>query len=149
MCQSGKAGLTHLKHFSRFSELKSLGIVFFTKGTDAMHSLSLPEILVILALGLLLFGNRLPTVGKSLGEGIRNFKKGLNDTKSELDNATGPAAAPVAAPQTQQAPAQPVLAQNVFPTSIEGAPAHASAASPASRTPKEAVVDVEHGDEHK
>jgi TatA/E family protein of Tat protein translocase len=28
---------------------------------------------------LLIFGNRLPTLGKSLGEAMKNFKKGLND----------------------------------------------------------------------
>lgn len=38
------------------------------------------EILIILAICLLLFGaGRLADMGKGLGEGIRNFKKGLKD----------------------------------------------------------------------
>ncbi|MEN3033803.1 MAG: twin-arginine translocase TatA/TatE family subunit [Aquificaceae bacterium] len=41
-------------------------------------NLSLSEILIILFMVLLLFGaNRVPELGKSLGEGIRNFKKAL------------------------------------------------------------------------
>jgi sec-independent protein translocase protein TatA len=36
------------------------------------------ELLVILVIGLLLFGSRLPSVGRSLGQGIVEFKKGLN-----------------------------------------------------------------------
>lgn len=36
------------------------------------------ELLVILAIILVLFGaSKLPALGKGLGEGIRNFKKGL------------------------------------------------------------------------
>lgn len=37
-------------------------------------------LLVILAIGLLLFGpKRLPELGKGLGEGIRKFKSGLRE----------------------------------------------------------------------
>lgn len=38
------------------------------------------EIVLILAVALLLFGaTRIADIGKGLGEGIRNFKKGLKD----------------------------------------------------------------------
>ncbi len=37
------------------------------------------EWIVVLFIFLLLFGKRLPTVARSLGQGISNFKKGLND----------------------------------------------------------------------
>ena len=41
------------------------------------------EWLVIAALGLLIFGKRLPEVGKGIGSAIRSFKKGLNDAEAE------------------------------------------------------------------
>ena len=42
--------------------------------------LGLPEILLILAIALLLFGpGKLGDLGKSLGEGIRNFKSAMKD----------------------------------------------------------------------
>jgi sec-independent protein translocase protein TatA len=45
------------------------------------------ELLLILALALLIFGaKKLPDLGKSLGEGIKNFKKSLggkDDTNSD------------------------------------------------------------------
>ena len=42
--------------------------------------LGLPEILVILAIVILIFGaNRLPELGKGIGKGIRNFKDATKD----------------------------------------------------------------------
>jgi sec-independent protein translocase protein TatA len=43
-----------------------------------------PEWLVIAALGLLIFGKRLPEVGRSLGRGIVEFKKGLKGVTDEV-----------------------------------------------------------------
>lgn len=37
-----------------------------------------PEMIALAALGLLIFGKRLPDVGRSLGHGITEFKKGLS-----------------------------------------------------------------------
>jgi TatA/E family protein of Tat protein translocase len=42
------------------------------------------EMAVIAALALLLFGRRLPEVGRSLGKGIVEFKKGLNDVGTDV-----------------------------------------------------------------
>ena len=50
-----------------------------------LHMPSFPEMLVILALGDLLFGKRLPEVGKSLGKGIVEFKKGLKGIEDDID----------------------------------------------------------------
>ncbi|PIE24790.1 MAG: hypothetical protein CSA62_02880 [Planctomycetota bacterium] len=41
------------------------------------------EIIIVLVLGLVLFGGRLPEVGKSVAKGILEFKKGLRDLKDE------------------------------------------------------------------
>ena len=52
----------------------------------------LTEILIILFVILLLFGaGRLADMGKGLGEGIRNFKKGLkdDDEPDKLADASG------------------------------------------------------------
>jgi sec-independent protein translocase protein TatA len=45
----------------------------------------LPEWIVIGVIGLLLFGKRLPEVGKSLGKGIVEFKKGLKGIEDDID----------------------------------------------------------------
>ena len=37
--------------------------------------------------GLLIFGNRLPDVGRSLGRGLVEFKKGLKGVQDEIDKA--------------------------------------------------------------
>ena len=45
-----------------------------------MGRLGFSEILVILVVALLLFGaGRIADIGKGLGEGIKNFKKGLKE----------------------------------------------------------------------
>ena len=51
------------------------------------------EWIVIAAIGLLLFGKRLPEVGRSLGKGIVEFKKGLKSVEDEVsmvDDASTP-----------------------------------------------------------
>ena len=49
-----------------------------------MFGIGLPELLIILLICLLFFGaNRLPEIGKSLGEGIREFKKSMRETHEE------------------------------------------------------------------
>ena len=43
-----------------------------------MGRIGLPELLVIFLILVVLFGaSKIPQLGKGLGEGIRNFKKGL------------------------------------------------------------------------
>ncbi|MEQ8790934.1 MAG: twin-arginine translocase TatA/TatE family subunit [Pirellulaceae bacterium] len=45
------------------------------------------ELLIIAAIILLLFGHRLPSVMRSLGTGITQFKRGLSDTGEDLEDA--------------------------------------------------------------
>lgn len=44
-----------------------------------------PEILVILGFGVLLFGRKLPDVGRYLGKGIVEFKKGLKGIEDDVE----------------------------------------------------------------
>jgi len=49
-----------------------------------LPNLSPFEIVVILVIALLLFGKRLPEVGRSLGKGIVEFKKGIKGVEDEV-----------------------------------------------------------------
>jgi sec-independent protein translocase protein TatA len=74
-----------------------------TSATSILAFFSLPggtEWIVILVIGLLLFGRRLPEVGRSIGQGIKEFKKGLKDTEDEVKRES-PAASRPALPQDQ------------------------------------------------
>ncbi len=52
--------------------------------------LSFTEILLILLVVMVLFGaGRLPEVGKSLGEGIRNFKKAFSGEEEKIKEVKG------------------------------------------------------------
>jgi len=49
-----------------------------------LGKLGLPELLVIFAIALLIFGpGKLADLGKGLGEGIKNFKSGISGDKTE------------------------------------------------------------------
>ena len=45
------------------------------------------EALILAFLALLLFGNRLPSVMRSLGRGIVEFKKGVQGIEEDIDDA--------------------------------------------------------------
>ena len=67
--------------------------------------LRLPELLLIFAALLLLFGGaKLPQLGSALGSAIRNFKKGFGGEDDHKLSSTGHAAAPdpQAAPPAQK-----------------------------------------------
>ncbi len=52
-----------------------------------LGSLGIPELLIILAIVILIFGvNKLPKLGKGLGEGIRNFKDSVKSGKDEAES---------------------------------------------------------------
>jgi sec-independent protein translocase protein TatA len=49
-----------------------------------MFGLGYQELLIILVIVLILFGaNRLPELARSLGSSVKEFKKGVNETKTE------------------------------------------------------------------
>ena len=46
------------------------------------------EWVLLLLLGLLLFGRRLPEVGRSMGRSVVEFRKGIKGIEDEIDNAS-------------------------------------------------------------
>ena len=84
-----------------------------------MPNLGFPEIMIILVVALLVFGpKKLPDLGKSLGNGIREFRKGTQGLKDELEGSMKDAPAVPAAqtPQSIQAPA--LSAAQATPTAV-------------------------------
>lgn len=78
-----------------------------------MFGLGTWELLILLALGLLLFGRRLPEVGRSLGKGIVEFKKGIRGIEDEVDQGTRQTTPRQAStlPPTETAPPAPLVDQ--------------------------------------
>jgi sec-independent protein translocase protein TatA len=57
-----------------------------------MFGLGTMEILVILGIGLLLFGKRLPEMGGQFARGIRSFQQGLRGVEDDvISSVIGPA----------------------------------------------------------
>lgn len=52
-----------------------------------MFGIGHTELLVIGVIVLLLFGNRLPSVMRSLGRSVVEFKKGVSDIEEDIDSA--------------------------------------------------------------
>jgi sec-independent protein translocase protein TatA len=50
-----------------------------------MFGLGPMEMVIVMGIAVLLFGKRLPEVGRSLGKGIVEFKKGLNGVTDDFD----------------------------------------------------------------
>jgi sec-independent protein translocase protein TatA len=52
-----------------------------------LGSLGPTEMMVIGLVSLLIFGNRLPSVMRSLGKSVTEFKKGVAGIEDDIDNA--------------------------------------------------------------
>ena len=75
-----------------------------------MGALSPTHILILLVIVVLIFGaSRVPKLGRSMGEGIRGFKDGLEGS----DHAPQHVAAPVVAQVAVSEPESPIVAPAV------------------------------------
>lgn len=68
----------------------------------AIFGLGPTELMVLGVLGVLLFGRKLPEVGKYLGQSIVQFKKGMKGLEDNIDDGVSSgSAAPAPAPVEQ------------------------------------------------
>jgi sec-independent protein translocase protein TatA len=77
----------------------------------SMGFLSAEHILLALVVGILLFGRKLPEVGRSLGKTVTEFRKGVKGLEDEVHEPTTTTRAaidpePVKAPQRVTPPSQ-------------------------------------------
>lgn len=60
-----------------------------------LGQVGVPELLIILVIALLIFGpSKLPSLGKSIGEGITSFKKGLSGHEDNEEKEQGKSEGP-------------------------------------------------------
>ncbi len=52
-----------------------------------LPTLGMPELIILAVVVLLLFGNRLPSVMRSLGQGVVEFKKGVQGIDEEKEDS--------------------------------------------------------------
>ncbi|QFP76010.1 twin-arginine translocase TatA/TatE family subunit [Deinococcus sp. AJ005] len=116
-----------------------------------MPNIGPAELIVILLVALVVFGPRkLPELGKSLGAGLREFRKSTQSLKDELDvglNDKGAQAAPIqtihASVPAQSVSAAPVSAAAVTPQAQAAAPAAEVMAEPVTAAPVTAAVNLD------
>lgn len=53
-----------------------------------MFGLGPMEMVIVGVIAVLLFGSRLPSVARSLGKSMTEFKRGMNELHSEIDPST-------------------------------------------------------------
>ena len=60
------------------------------------------EMMVVAFVSLLIFGNRLPSVMRSLGKSVTEFKKGVSGIEDDIDNAVASSEKKPGAPTNPQ-----------------------------------------------
>ncbi len=53
-------------------------------GEVAMFGIGAQELLIVGVIAVILFGNRLPSVARSLGKSLNEFKRGMRDFENEM-----------------------------------------------------------------
>jgi sec-independent protein translocase protein TatA len=84
-----------------------------------------PEMIILLIIGVLLFGRKLPEVGRYLGKGIVEFKRGIRGLEDEIDTTSAAAPAPAAQLEQPRPPQRMVTTAPKFedaPANVTNAP---------------------------
>src|SRR5438309_12008294 len=89
-----------------------------------------PEMIALLVIGVLLFGRKLPEVGRYLGKGIIEFKKGIKGLEDDVDVASS---APTHSPVMMEQPRPP---QRVMTTAPKFEDSPVNITTPPAVTPK-------------
>ncbi len=112
-----------------------------------MFGIGVPELVLILIIGLIVFGpGKLPEMGRTLGKGIREFRKASNALSQAInapENQPQPPQQAAPAPQPQAAaptPAKPAAAAAEQQGSTAAPAAGAKPAAPAYQAPTQESV---------
>lgn len=89
------------------------------------------EWVVLLVLGLLVFGKRLPEVGRSVGRSIVEFKKGIKGIEDDIETESKPSSLPNNVP--------PERIENQAPAGVSGD----SGGAPAESLPRQEETKAE------
>ena len=103
------------------------------------------ELLLIAMIGLLLFGKKLPEVGRSLGKTMIEFKKGLQGIEEDIERATREPSRPTLSEPSSSVPAIPATPESQqsaeYPHSVPTATTY-EATSPETVAAQEASASV-------
>ncbi|WP_295713301.1 twin-arginine translocase TatA/TatE family subunit [uncultured Mitsuokella sp.] len=114
-----------------------------------MFGIGVPELVLILIIGLIVFGpGKLPEMGRTLGKGIREFRKASNALSQAInapENQPQQPAAPAPQPQPQQPavqaqPQQPAAAPQESAAPAAKPAAEAKPSAPAYQAPTQESV---------
>ncbi len=98
------------------------------------------EWVILLVLGLLIFGRRLPEVGRSLGKSIVEFKRGIKGIEDEIETESSQSTPEVSASQpAQELPRTSAPAEPVVP--FEASPAKPVETGASEQTPEAGTTD--------
>jgi sec-independent protein translocase protein TatA len=79
------------------------------------------EMVIIGVIAILLFGNRLPEVAKSIGKGFNEFKKGMHGIEDEVNTASRPSTSTYSRPSRSIEDREEPSAPKFDPPPAEGA----------------------------